>query len=313
MPATHRYTEADLRPVLRDPRCNPQFPLANYWPVYLGNFYCEPYAQHAVRIQEYFGSKGLLARMVFGRNEVCDPFFAEQRRCKLYDFLVYFVSQQDAQDAVHYCNRDMYYGHRLNVLPGRSAVFFDVSRSVRHSLLQPERFEMAEQAFERYIYNICRARTGCIIKHNKSDLLAEYCSYDDRTMALKYCKVALPELIAMNKPKQRFLEQNVEREIMAVIQKTPSFMEMLPPGNVLQALKNGLLPQSTMSWKTLNTVPFIRKIRVYGPGNTRKQLLQSIYHKAKQLFNVDMDKTEMFSEEVRGIKKQRKLEARKGQ
>lgn len=306
MPATHQYTQADLRPVLRDPRCNPQFPLSNYWPVYLGNFWCEPYAQHATRIQEYFGSKGLLARMVFGRNEYCDPFFNEQRRCKCYDFLVYFVSQQDAHDAVYYCNRDMYYGHRLNVLPGRTPEFFNVSRSVKQSLLQPSRLEMAEQAFERHMYNICRARTGCIIKHNQTDLLVEYCSPSDRAKALQYCKIAVPTLIAMNQPKQRFLERDVQSEIMVLIRANSSFMDMLPPGNVLQALLNGFRPQSAMSWKTLDMVPAMRKIRVFGPGKKRTQLRQRIYSQAKQLFGVDVDKVYPISEEVREIKQQRK-------
>ncbi|EAT35852.1 AAEL012018-PA [Aedes aegypti] len=308
MPGTHRYTQADLRPTLRDPRCSPQFPLACYWPVYLGNFWCDVYPQHATRIQEYFGSKGLLVRMVFARNEYLDPYFKEQKRCKCYDFLVYFVSQQDAQDAVYFCNRDMYYGHRLNVLPGRTPVFFDTSVSVRHSLLQPAKLEMAEQAFERHIYHICKARMQCIVKQSRSDLLVEYFSNEDRTLALQYCKIATPEQISMDQPKQRFLESDVQKELMAQIQGNPKFMDMLPPGNILQALMNGFLPQSTMSWKTLSMVPHIKKIRVFGPGKRRRQLRQQIYEKTQDIFGVEVDKQFPISEEVRQSKMQRKLE-----
>ncbi|XP_019550811.2 uncharacterized protein LOC109420815 isoform X3 [Aedes albopictus] len=312
MPATHCYTQADLRPTLKDPRCNPNFPLAAYWPVYLGNFWCDVYTQRTERIQEYFGSKGLLVRMVFSRSGACDPFLKEQKRCQCYDFLVYFVSQQDAHDAVYYCNRDMYYGHRLNVLPGRIPEYFNVSVSVKHSLMQPDKLsEMAEQAFERYIYNICKARMQCIFRHSDTKLLAEYFSPDDRTMALKYCMIAAPELIAMNQQKQRFLERNIENEILASIQASPKLMDMLPPGNILQALMNGFLPQSTMSWKTLSKVPYIRKIRVFGPGKRRKAMRQQIYQQAKQLFGVDCDKEFPMSEEVRESKKQRNLEMKK--
>nr|XP_029713829.1 uncharacterized protein LOC109412511 isoform X2 [Aedes albopictus] len=192
MPATHCYTQADLRPTLKDPRCNPNFPLAAYWPVYLGNFWCDVYTQRTARIQEYFGSKGLLVRMVFSRSGASDPFLKEQKRCQCYDFLVYFVSQQDAHDAVYYCNRDMYYGHRLNVLPGRTPAPFDVSKSAQHTLLQPERMQLTEQVFERYANDVLGAQISCIVRHSTEDLMVQYASVDDRNKVIRSCQIALP-------------------------------------------------------------------------------------------------------------------------
>nr|XP_019550809.2 uncharacterized protein LOC109420815 isoform X1 [Aedes albopictus] len=286
MPATHCYTQADLRPTLKDPRCNPNFPLAAYWPVYLGNFWCDVYTQRTERIQEYFGSKGLLVRMVFSRSGACDPFLKEQKRCQCYDFLVYFVSQQDAHDAVYYCNRDMYYGHRLNVLPGRTPAPFDVSKSAQHTLLQPERMQLTEQVFERYANDVLGAQISCIVRHSTEDLMVQYASVDDRNKVIRSCQIALPGTISVCQAKQRFLEQNVEMEIMMWMREDADFMDMLPPDNVLQALFNGLVPDVDQGWKTLVKLPPVKKMNIKATSARRLHLIKRVRIQAMQRFGV---------------------------
>ncbi|XP_062550748.1 uncharacterized protein LOC134215617 isoform X1 [Armigeres subalbatus] len=306
MPAFHRYTMADLRPTMPDPRCDPQFPLANYWPVYLGNFWCDVYQQHAARIQEYFGSKGLLVRMVFGRNPACDPYFYEQRRCNCYDFLVYFVSRQDAENAVYYCNREMYYGHRLNVLSGRTPAPFDTSTSAKHTLAQPDRMKITEQGFERYIADTAGARVRCIVRHSKEDFLVQYASFEDRNNAIKNCNIAMPGLIAISQTKQRFLEQSVEMEIMQWVQENPSFMNMLPPDNVLQALLMGHLQNIDQSWKTVVKVDRIWDLKLRGRKHHRRSIDRSISTRAMQLFGVACSFVHLVTEQVAHERQQRR-------
>lgn len=108
--------------------------------------------------------------------------------------------------------------------------------------------------------------------------------------------------------KQRFLERDVVRELMVCIQSNPAFINMQTPGSVLHALLNGYLPQNTMSWKTLSKVPSIQKIRVFGRVIKRKSSYQRVYTQAKQMFGVDVDKQNIFSEEVRELKKKRKYD-----
>ncbi|XP_029713819.2 uncharacterized protein LOC109420815 isoform X2 [Aedes albopictus] len=306
MPATHCYTQADLRPTLKDPRCNPNFPLAAYWPVYLGNFWCDVYTQRTERIQEYFGSKGLLVRMVFSRSGACDPFLKEQKRCQCYDFLVYFVSQQDAHDAVYYCNRDMYYGHRLNVLPGRIPAPFDVSKSAKHTFWQHERLKLEEQVFERYVNDEVGAQISCIVRHTTEDVLVEYASVNDRNKVIRSCQIALPGPISAFQAKQRFLEQNVEMEIMMWMQENPGFMNMLSPNNVLQALFKGVLPNVNQSWKTVVKLPPAMKLKVKGTKERRLFLNRRICNQAMNHFGVLCDFVHVVSGEVLEARVQRR-------
>lgn len=242
MPPPRCYTARDLKPRFLDPRCSQQFPLAAHWPVYLGNFLClGPTEQQPTIVQEYFAVKGLLAPIVFARNIRDDRFRSSQKQNRIYDFLVYFVSKQDANDAVAYCHRDTYHGHRLNVFPGRQPAYFDQTRSVKYVLVQNA--FCTEQIIENSLVSQTGVQIGCIIKHSDREVFVEYRTPHDLICAIQRNELAIPEKVKRGSVKQRFMEQDVEQEILARIAEDPYFIDMRPPTNILLALLRGRKPK----------------------------------------------------------------------
>ncbi|XP_065074089.1 uncharacterized protein LOC135698131 isoform X1 [Ochlerotatus camptorhynchus] len=285
MPEPRIYSHLDLYPGQWDSRCSPQFPLANFWPVYVGNFWCDVYLEHATKVQEYFASKGLLVRMVFGRSATDDPHFDYQRIFHLYDFLVYFVRPQDADDAISYCHREMYYGHRLNVFPGRVPLYFDSTKSVKHTIQQPLKLQMTEQVYETYIQRQCPAQVTCVVQHHRMSLIAEYVSVKDRDKAIKYCRVCLPKAIDASQQKQRFIEQDVQHEICDRFQKDPSFANMLPPDIILSAFFSGVR-FNCYRWRFFSRLRMPQQMYLIGQRSYRLRLHKRAFKSALKHFGV---------------------------
>lgn len=105
------YTQGDLTPVLKDTACNPEWPLAAYWPVYVANFRATSSAEQTVfkEVSHFFAYNGLLTRMILlGKHYGGEAFQKYQEDSMLFDMLVYFVSKEDADRAIATCHQVRY-------------------------------------------------------------------------------------------------------------------------------------------------------------------------------------------------------------
>uniref|UniRef100_A0A8D8CMD6 (northern house mosquito) hypothetical protein n=1 Tax=Culex pipiens TaxID=7175 RepID=A0A8D8CMD6_CULPI len=246
-----KYSAADLWPPGSKDR---DFPPAAFFPVYVGNFLCQQRAELVARVQQYFASKGLLARMVFVRSAQNDPFQSYQDKTKLYDCLVYLTRQRDAQDAVKYLHRDKYYGHRLNVFPGRVPQFFDPAKSVQYTI-RKHSGSVTEQVLENELVQSSGGSTTvvvCTVKHSQQEAFVEFSDPASMERAIQrgsgLCSVR-PGHMDSNQPRQRFLEQHVQSEMMFHITANPRFMFLMPEGAILEALYKGIRPPVWEEWK----------------------------------------------------------------
>lgn len=231
-PRLCRYSPADLQPPGGGS-------LSDFFPVYLGNFWCVQPDLLVRRVQEYFASRGLLVRMVFLRDAVNDSFRNLQDENKLYDCLVYFVRPEDAEDACRFLHRELYYGHRVNLFPGRVPVFFDCARAIKYNIINHSNV-ITEQVLEKDLTSKAGARVECIVKHAVRDIFVELSDPDNmQTVSAGYW-FCTPDRVNQNQPKQRFLEQDVQGEIDASL---PQLMAQMPTEQILTALYNGINPQ----------------------------------------------------------------------
>uniref|UniRef100_A0A8D8CLN7 (northern house mosquito) hypothetical protein n=1 Tax=Culex pipiens TaxID=7175 RepID=A0A8D8CLN7_CULPI len=256
-----KYSAADLWPPGSKDR---DFPPAAFFPVYVGNFLCQQRAELVARVQQYFASKGLLARMVFVRSAQNDPFQSYQDKTKLYDCLVYLTRQRDAQDAVKYLHRDKYYGHRLNVFPGRTPDIMDPNHSVVYALSQN-----MMQLPTRLIENHILSATGFVAKSTKrfstNQLIVQYEGPVQQEKALRDYRYMFAHPLTVELSQQQdFLEEDVIDELRARSQKHSTFLAMCPEKHVLEALYAGTKPDvGPMDWVAdpLDFLPKIHKPR----------------------------------------------------
>ena len=146
--------------------------------------------------------------------------------------------------------------------------------------------QLTEQVFERYANDVLGAQISCIVRHSTEDLMVQYASVDDRNKVIRSCQIALPGPISICQAKQRFLEQNVEMEIMMWMREDADFMDMLPPDNVLQALFNGLVPDVDQGWRTLVKLPPVKKMNIKATSARRLHLIKRVRIQAMQRFGV---------------------------
>ncbi|XP_055588431.1 uncharacterized protein LOC129740693 isoform X2 [Uranotaenia lowii] len=233
---SRRYNASDLNPTVPDERCRDgSFPLACHWPVYLGCFQVPLSKDPVVHVQEYFATKGLMATIVFLRCPKDDPNNDYQRRSWFYDFLVYFVSEQDARLAIEICHQEQWAGTLLNVFCGRTPDFFDESRSAMYHF--PETYKSASEASYRAIFQ--RHGNVEIISKNCSTITIQYATQEDLKRAVSTVNFIPAEKVDSHRTKQRFLEHTVMDEILKKINENSSFLKQRPADNVLKSLCNG--------------------------------------------------------------------------
>ncbi|XP_055640884.1 uncharacterized protein LOC129778171 isoform X2 [Toxorhynchites rutilus septentrionalis] len=249
--APRTYSDKDFSPTTLDPRCKPDWPLAAFWPVYVGNF--RLYRRHdgdyncTHAVHKYFASKGIPAFMVFRRK---DTFFEEyQKRVGFYDMLVYFCCEKDANRAVQWCHRDRYYGHHLNVCNGRTPDFFPKRKSWRFEHMIVEDKLESETSLEHYLrqydgvkYVSKQDLDGVFVqfyrvsRHGFSDAFLD----DERFLA-----IPIDDTVR----KQRFIEQDVEDELRKKIAENEKFMRLRPKRHMLESLKHGVIPPMRRLWE----------------------------------------------------------------
>ncbi|XP_021693584.1 uncharacterized protein LOC5572405 [Aedes aegypti] len=245
------YSRNELYPTELDPDCYPPWALSPYWPVYVSNFRLNSLdeTERNAQISTYFACKGLLTRMIYIR-ENDDPFFRNhQSKTLLLDMLVYFTCKADADRAIRCCDRTTYYGHVLNVFPGRVPVYFDPSLTVRFKIPKQYSVEHTETPTERGF----KARYGpgivsTIVKHSECKLLVEFEARYLMNLAVSQCDLWIPSRLTEPVRKQRYLEQDCRYDMMFLLQENPGFIDMLPPENVLQDLLHGRLPPVNKDW-----------------------------------------------------------------
>lgn len=232
-PRNPNYSAADLWPPGSQ---GVEFPPAAFHPVYLGNFLCQQYSELVPRVQQYFASKGLLVRMVFSRGADTDPFRAYQDKTKLYDCLVYFTRPEDAQDAIKYLHRDKYFGHRLNIFPGRKGTFFSAIKTVQVDHLPGVCDDAPAQIFEDEIRRITSATLICCIRNTPNQVLVEFQTQAKRDAGLRdgQCRegVIMAPIAVKNIKKQRYVEDDVKWEMRMRME----FVYDLPAVDIRKAL-----------------------------------------------------------------------------
>lgn len=248
-PRNPSYSAADLWPPGSQ---GVEFPPAAFHPVYLGNFLCQQYSELVPRVQQYFASKGLLARMVFSRGADADPFRAYQDKTKLYDCLVYFTRPEDAQDAIKYLHRDKYFGHRLNIFPGRIPDRMDPNQTVVYKLTRLL-IKLQTRKIEEHIQTVANVVIKSSKRVNKERLVVQFAGPDHRNRALAEYRFALTQSLdkceASLGQQQNFLESDVVGEMSARMKKATAFMAMCPEKVVLEALYAGVKPDGVpMDW-----------------------------------------------------------------
>ncbi|XP_021693583.1 uncharacterized protein LOC5572408 [Aedes aegypti] len=243
------YTREDLYPTELDPTCYPAWTLSPYWPVYVSNFMLNSFdeLERNTQIATYFASKGLLSRMIYiwCKDE---PYFKRHQKCTLVlDMLVYFTSKEDADRAIRCCDKTTYYGHRLNVMPGRIPLYFDPERTIC--------FKMAKRAIhvtdtwvELTLRNLGIENIDTIVRHSDCEVFVEFGDVHSMRKAVSESKKWIPSRLTCPVRKQRFLEDDCKYDMMFLIQEDPSFLDMLPPEYALNDLLNGKLPPVVRDW-----------------------------------------------------------------
>lgn len=230
---TRNYSEADLNPTETDPRCNEDWPLATFWPVYVSNFPIKDLDKSIWQDQvaQYFSSKGLLTRMIFYRGPG-HPFYDDHQRVnRLLDMLVYFVSKEDAEAAQLWCHRDDYMGYRLNVYCGRQPDYFNLEFCLRVFISDND--ALCEQQLKR----VCRkAGVQCTGRTSKNVFIIQFTDGRQKFEGKKLLKKFRPERIKNPVTKQRYIERDVKDLILDQIKLDESFMSMKPRADILQEL-----------------------------------------------------------------------------
>ncbi|KAL1396415.1 hypothetical protein pipiens_002698 [Culex pipiens pipiens] len=194
-PRTRTYTPDD-----QGPPGSEEFYPAAFYPVYMGNFFCNRPAELAACVQAFFTARGLMVRMVFSRDAASDPFRTLQTRNCLYDCLVYFCRPEDAEDAENYLHRYLYYGHRV---------------------------------LENDLNSKVGAQVVCIVKHAVCNIYVEFDSSSNMQQVLTGYRFCEPSQVSPNQPKQRFLEHEVIGEVTANLDKLKAQM---PSSEIQDAL-----------------------------------------------------------------------------
>lgn len=251
------YTIADLYPTIRDPRCTSSTELACFWPVYVGNFKDDDVAK-------FFASHGLHARWYFRRE---DAYYQEfQHPARLYDMLVYFVSERDAKLAIERCHRTFHKGFTLNVFPGREPVYFKEDRSVYAKNMKSGRI-YSEQFFEKHVRFVCHVRVTCVVKFDMENGALEFQRPEHVLRAQQIDRMWTYLPVKEKLQKQRFLEKDVLAQIEALLVKEPSILKAKIGEKFTKLLLTGFRPAYDKD-KKYRVIPLRR-----GPGKYAQRKL----------------------------------------
>ncbi|XP_058825076.1 uncharacterized protein LOC131685391 [Topomyia yanbarensis] len=216
-----KYTLQDLHPTLKDPRCDPNWPLANLWPVFVSNFRCADVTKLDFSLRRFFASKGLFVRWWFQQT---DDYYREfQTRAGLYDMLVYFVSEKDAQLAIERCNRTIFEAYTLNVLDGREPVYFPADRTIYFKNMKSG-FVFSQQFFEKHM-----ARYGhvvCAVKYDIKTGAVEYRGTQGKHKARNAQRLWNAVPVPNDLKKQRYLEDDLRHNIQQCLQNYPDVLKV---------------------------------------------------------------------------------------
>ncbi|KXJ69458.1 hypothetical protein RP20_CCG026950 [Aedes albopictus] len=243
------YTEQDMFPTKIDPLCEiPDWPLATYWPVFLGGFRVESWIEStwSVQISNYFACRGLLTRMMVFPRSRDDIFEKYQQNVLMLDALVYFTSKEDAKRAVATCHHQFYYGYRLNVLPGRFPLYYDPVRTIRFHKVGVDR--VVERIVLRSLSKF--GDIDFLARYPRDDVVVEFASVEDMLCALRNQKRLRPQEVTGSTQKQRFVEQDVIRDIQDAMRQNYGFMTMQPEMEILVQLFTGQQPNVNTLWNT---------------------------------------------------------------
>ncbi|XP_062557999.1 uncharacterized protein LOC134222869 [Armigeres subalbatus] len=297
------YSRTDLYPTELDPKCYPAWTLSPYWPIYVSNFRLNSLdmADRNAQISTYFASKGLLSRMIYIR-ENDDPFFeTHQSKTLLLDMLVYFTSKEDAERAIRCCDKTTYYGHVLNVYPGRSPEYFDPSRTVRFQI--PEEYSVEHTETPTELGFKCRGpgNISTIVKHSVTELFVEFEDEYSMNLAVTQCLLWIPSRPGPRLVrKQRFLEQDCKYEMMFFIQQNSGFIDQLPPENVLQCLLSGKLPRVQNDWDGWT---FPREL----PDATRDSIYRDKMRRKQDLKDKNAETDELPESHIEKVTRQKEI------
>ncbi|XP_039446813.1 uncharacterized protein LOC120426161 [Culex pipiens pallens] len=277
------YTEADLYPTIPDPSCEPGWPLACYWPVFVANFRLDDLAEQPrnAQIASYFAAKGLLTRMIFIRESIT----RYQQQSMLLDMLVYFTCEEDAARAIRLCHRESYYGHLLNVWPGRTPVYFDVSRSVGFGLMKNYVAEKSDTIVELILRKHHGPCVETVARFSECDVVVEFANAKSMWAAIRYTQFWMPKVLTQATQKQRFLERDVGQELLQMIADNPGFLDMVPPKEMLQELLTGRIPAVDKSWEHAakpRAIPDDIKTRYKLSRQRKKDQLKRNYQRKRQ-------------------------------
>lgn len=220
------YQKAEMSPTRRDPRCPSGTELAYFWPVYVGNFRCQNRQDEFDSVKKYFAWKGLHVRWWY--RKVDDAYYSDfQTKAGLYDMLVYFVSEEDANFAIRNCHRSMFMGYPLNVFPGRQPIYFDPKRSLQAQKMKSGRV-YSELFFEKHVKFLQGVDVTCAVKFDIKSGAMEFASREGMIKARKGERLWNFEPVPHRLRKQRFLEQDLLAQIEAHLLLHPEALQLDP-------------------------------------------------------------------------------------
>lgn len=263
-----RYTMKDMTPTIRDPRCTSNTELACYWPVYVGNF-------KDTDVEKYFASHGLYIRWWYRQKD--NYFYGFQCKAKLFDMLVYFVSERDAELAIERCHRKTHKGYRLNVFPGREPVYFKEDRSVYAKKMKSGRI-FSENFFEKHVKFICQVKVNCVVKFDMTNGALEFERPEEVFKAQAKERMWKYMPVKGKLQKQRFLEKDVLGRIEALLAADPCMLQA-KNDKYMKLLLRGFRPFINEGRK-YRVVPLRR-------GPPKKTQLKLLQKKLKRKYGAD--------------------------
>ncbi|XP_055596129.1 uncharacterized protein LOC129746492 [Uranotaenia lowii] len=249
-----------------------------YWPVYVNSFKVTSPERGTWydEIASYFAVHGLITRMVYFHDADVE-LFQYQQKYQVLDFLVYFVSKDDAESAIRRCHRQLRYGYHLNVACGRvraqlvkkrslmftetSNMFSNTYASKTSGLTIPLEFH-AESTFAPF------GTVDFITRYSTTLFAIEFESKKEMGNALRsqmnYAPVKFRKKCSY---KQRFVEYDVRNHLKKILYENPNFLNMMPKPHIMQFFLRGENPITDLTWR--NSLVPVRSL--YGMQQKRLQ------------------------------------------
>lgn len=249
---------------------DPKWPLANYWPVYLSNFMVKKWDETTWydQVSDYFAYHGFETRMIYFHTLDTDYLRVQKKNC-LIEALVYFGSEEECERAIATCHRKQHYGHRLNVLPGRTPEYLDNERAVR---FVQKKCQKSESFLELFL--IPFGKVELAIRHSEGNILVQFKSKEDMIKALPSQTHWKPLQLKGPVRIQRYLEAEVKMGIKWVIESQGErFIERRPRPRMLQYFEDGIHPIAENTWSRLS-IPKISKAMYHEKKAAKTKLRQ---------------------------------------